>query len=420
MGKSTVAEAFARSEYESYILIDFSNTSSEIKELFDDISDLREFFLKLQLHCNVTLRERRSLIIFDEVQLFPRARQAIKHLVADGRYDYLETGSLVSLHQNVKDILIPSEETRISMHPMDYEEFRWALGNSATFDLLRNWAGHPKALGEKLNRRLLRDFRVYMLTGGMPQAVAEYLEQNDFSRVDRVKREILQLYEEDFHKFDPSGKASVMFDQIPAQLTGNASRYRISSAIPHADYSKVANRVSMLRESMAANLCYRVSDPNAGLSLTLDLARFKLFTADTGLFVTLAFKDKRFAENIIYRKLMGDRLRVNLGYVYENMVAQMLTACGRQLYYHTFPTPDRKHNYEIDFLLSAGDGICPIEVKSSGYKTHASLDSFCAKYRQRIKSRYLVYTKDYAKEQDLVCLPVYLVPLLCEKLSGAL
>lgn len=416
VGKSTIVEDFAKNEYESYILVDFGSASPEVKALFDDYSNLNVFFLNLQLRYNVTLHERHSAIIFDEVQLMPRARQAIKYLVADGRYDYIETGSLISLHKNVKDILIPSEENRLLMHPMDYEEFRWALDDTTTFSILRQWAQHPCPLGDALNRKLMLDFRIYMLVGGMPQAVNEFLETNNFASVDRTKRDILALYEEDFYKFDPSGKAALLFDHIPGQLTGNALRYKISSSVANADFQQIEDSIAELRESMTVNLSYRVGDPNAGLALSQEMDYFKMFTADTGLFVTLAFKDKDFTENIIYRKLMGDKLRVNLGYVYENVVAQMLVAAGFKLYYNTYPTPSGKHNYEIDFLLPVGDKICPIEVKSSSYKTHPSLDDFSRKYSSRIGAKYIVYTKDFSKERDLTYLPVYLVPLLREGL----
>lgn len=412
VGKSTLVEIFAKNEYKSYILIDFGKASARVKALFDDLSDLNYFFLQLQFVYRTTLHVRDSVIIFDEVQLCPKARQAIKYLVADGRYDYIETGSLISLHKNVKDILIPSEESKLSLHPMDYEEFRWALGDTTTFSLLREWMEKPQPFGNAVHRKFMQDFRLYMLVGGMPQAVDEFLESNNIAETDRVKREILALYEDDFHKFDPTGRASSLFDGIPSQLTGNASRYQLSSTIAGAKQSDILEQLSELQESQTVQIAYRSNDPGAGLSLSKDFRHFKLFTADTGLFVTLAFKDKDFTENVIYRKLLGDKLKANLGYVYENMTAQMLTAAGYKLFYHTFPTQTGGHNYKVDFLIPIGDKVCPIEVKSSGYKSHASLDAFCRKYHDRVANPYVVYTKDYAREGNLTYLPIYLLPLL--------
>ena len=377
VGKSTLAKQFAENEYDSYVLIDFSIAPKEITELFDYISDLEYFFMQLQFRLGVSLIEHKSLIIFDEVQICPKARQAIKHLVADGRYDYIETGSLISIRKNVKDIVIPSEEEKMALNPMDYEEFKWALDDTTTIPQLRMLFDKKMSIGDAVTRKLMRDFRIYMVVGGMPQAVSEYLDSHNLQEVDRAKRGIIQLYEDDFYKIDPSGRISSLFDAIPAQLNSNASRYQITSAIgDNADSEKVFQLISELRESHTINMAYHANDPGVGMSLSMDVAKYKMYVADTGLFITLAFKDKDFTENIIYQKLMSDKLDANLGYVYENMVAQMLTASGNKLFYYTFPTETGKHNYEIDFLLSRGNKICPIEVKSSGYKRHASLDAF--------------------------------------------
>lgn len=413
VGKSTLAEEFAKREYESYIMIDFSKASKEVFNLFEDLSDLNYFFLRLQLLYNIQLKERKSVIIFDEVQKQPLARQAIKHLVADHRYDYIETGSLISVKKNVENIVIPSEEQKLFLYPLDYEEFRWALGDTATIPLIKSVFEQRLSLGDDVNRKLIRDFRLYMLVGGMPQAVNAYIEKNDLSAVDRVKRAIIQLYEDDFRKIDPSGRASMLFDAIPAELNKNASRYQVSSVIgDNVSNSVVEQLIAEMKDSMTVNMAYHANDPGAGMSLNMDISRYKMYVADTGLFVTLAFKDKEFTENTIYQKLLSDKLDANLGYLYENVVAQMLRAAGNSLFYYTFPTETGKHNYEIDFLLARENKIRPIEVKSSGYKRHASLDAFCKKFSSRILERYLLYTKDLRKEEQIVYLPVYMAQFL--------
>lgn len=412
VGKSTIAEEFATNEYETHILVDFAACSTEIRDLFNDVSDLNRIFMRLQLEYAVELKERKSVIIFDEVQLAPKARQAIKYLVKDGRYDYIETGSLISIRKNVKDILIPSEEVKLHMFPMDYEEFRWALGDTATIRLLQGCFHDKTSLGDATNRKLMRDFRLYMLVGGMPQAVAAYLETNNLEKVDSVKRSIITLYEDDFNKIDPTGNASKIFRQIPAQLTGNANRYLAWSATDGTRNSALAEILSEIRESMVVNMAYHANDPSAGMALHQDPNKYKMFAGDTGLFVTLAFWDSKFTDNTIYHKLLADKLSTDLGYVYENVVAQMLKASGHELYYYTFPTGSGKHNYEVDFLIADGDKVSPVEVKSSGYKAHTSLDAFCGKFSSRIKNKYLVYTKDMRKDGDVLYLPVYMTMFL--------
>ena len=412
IGKSTIVKAFARNEYDSFIFIDFTKCSQEVKNLFNDVSDLNYIFLRLQLIYGVQLVERKSLIVFDEVQFQPLARQAIKSFVEDRRYDYIETGSLISIRKNTESILIPSEEERICMYPMDYEEFRWALGDAATMPLLRSVWDHPQPLREA-HRKLMRDFRLYMLVGGMPQAVDAFLESNNFEVVDRAKRLILDLYDEDFGKIDPTGKAARIFAAIPAQLNSNASRFQISKVVPGARAENLVELISEMEKSRTVNVSHHSDDPNVGLGSTEELLQYKMFVGDTGLFVTLAFKDKAFTENVIYEHLLSDKLAANLGYLYENVVAQMLTASGNKLFYHVWPTESGKHNYEVDFLLSRGTKIMPIEVKSSSYKTHASLDAFCKKYSSRITNdRYLIYTKDYAHEESVKYIPAYLACFL--------
>lgn len=411
VGKSTLIEEFAKNEYQSYILIDFSETSKEISELFENMMDLNYFFFRLQNLFHVTLIERKSVIIFDEVQLQPLARQAIKHLVKDRRYDYIETGSLLSIKKNVQDILIPSEETRMTLYPLDFDEFRWATGDDATPEFMRQAFEMKRPMGQAVHRKWMRDLRLYMLIGGMPQAVDTYISTNNLQQVDDKKREIIMLYDDDFRKIDASGIASRLFMDIPAQLSSNANRYMISSAIESRATETTNTIIKDMVDSMVVNLTYHANDPNVGLGLTKDYTKYKMFMSDTGLFITLAFWDKDYTENTIYDKLLSDRLSANLGYIYENLVAQMLTASGNSLYYYTFPDGNN-HNYEVDFMLSRGNKIVPIEVKSSGYKTHKSLDNFCAKYPSRIGNRILLYTKDYQQDGSTTCLPIYYTQLL--------
>ena len=361
VGKSTLAEEFARREYESYILIDFTETAQEVRDLFEDISDLDSLLFQLQYHYNTRLKERKSVIIFDEVQECPLARQAIKKLVKDHRYDYIETGSLISIKKKTKNIRIPSEETRVEMYPMDYEE---------------------------------------------------YLDTNNLSAVDKVKREIIELYADDFRKIDPTGKATRMFYAVPGQLNKNASRYQISSVIEQGKQDRVEELLQDMEDSKVVLFSHHADDPNVGLSLHEDMGRYKMFLNDTGLFITLAFWDKDVTENVIYQKLLSDKLSADLGYVYENIVAQVLTATGNKLFYHTWPTESGKHNYEVDFLLSRGAKLWPLEVKSSGYKSHASLDAFCKKFSARVGERFLVYTKDYRKDGATTLLPVVMTMML--------
>ena len=410
VGKSTLVEQFAKNEYESYILIDFNEASDEVKSLFNNLMNKDFIFLQLQALYNVVLKERKSVIIFDEVQKCPLARQAIKYLVKDGRYDYIETGSLISIKKNTKGITIPSEEERVTLYPMDYEEFHWALGDEATVPLLRTFYEKRLPL-DKAHRDKMRDFRLYMLVGGMPQAVNTYIETNNFSLVDHTKRGIINVYRDDFQKLDPSGRLETLFMEIPSQLSQTNNRYKPYSVLGEVDDDKLLELLKDLEDSKTTLFSYHSNDPNVGMSLTKDISKFKIFCADTGLFVTLAFWDKDHTENVIYQKLLNDKFSTNLGYVYENIIAQVLAAAGNKLFYYTWPK-DETHNYEIDFLLSRGSKICPIEVKSSGYKTHASLDAFYKKFSARILQRYLVYTKDLRKEEDIEMLPVFLTMFL--------
>lgn len=410
VGKSTLVEQFAKNEYESYILIDFNEASAEVKSLFDNLMNLDFIFLQLQSLYNVVLKKRKSVIIFDEVQNCPLARQAIKYLVKDGRYDYIETGSLISIKKNTKNITLPSEEERVTLHPMDYEEFRWAMGDEASVPLLRTFYEKKLPL-EQSFRDKIRDFRLYMLIGGMPQAVSTYIETNNFSLVDSAKRGIIQIYRDDFQKLDPTGRLETLYMEIPSQLSQSVNRYKPYSILGNVDRDKLMEMMKNLEDSKTTLFSYHSNDPNVGMSLTKELSKYKIFCADTGLFVTLAFWDKDYTENDIYQKLLNDKLSTNLGYIYENMIAQMLAASGNKLFYYTWPR-DATHNYEIDFLLSKGSKLYPIEVKSSGYSTHKSLDAFCEKYSSRVGERYLIYTKDFRKDGATTLLPVFMTMFL--------
>ena len=346
---------------------------------FYDIGNLNIFFLRLQAETGITLYEHESLIIFDEVQLFPKARQSIKHLIYDGRYSYLETGSLISIKKNVKDILIPSEEMKIEIYPMDYEEFCDATGSN--YKLLEQIFDCNTAIGQATNRKLMRDLRIYMAVGGMPQAVEAYINGKNFSEIDMIKRQIISLYEEDFKKIDASGRISALYHSIPVQLSKDTKKYRITTAIRKRNNTK-------------------------------DFNSYKLYLSDTGLFVTLMFIDRPVTENDIYAKLLSDKLPANLGYLYENLVAQMIAASGRELYYHTWEKDDSTHYYEVDFLISEGNKINAFEVKSSGSGNHESIREFCRKFSQNINKAYLISQKDAGKEKDLLLRPFYLMPFL--------
>ena len=412
IGKSTVVEQFAQREYRSYILIDFNKAGKDVQQLFgENIEDLDYLFLYLQSKYHKTLYARESVIIFDEVQQCPKARQAIKYLVADGRYDYIETGSLISIKKSTSSITIPSEEDRIEMFPMDYEEFRWALGDKATIPLLQQTLEKNISMGDELNRSRMRDLRLYMLVGGMPQAVNAYLETKNMKVVDDAKRKIIKLYEDDFRKLDKTGKLGRLFLSIPAQLSRGVSRFTPTSVIKGVPTETMEDLLISLEDSKTVNICYHADDPNVGLSLEENRGRFKMYVCDTGLMVTLCFWDKKFTDNVIYDKLLSDKLSVNLGYVYENLVAQMLRAAGNKLFYYTWKK-DEKHNYEVDFLLSRGSKLWPLEVKSEGYSSHSSLDAFCKKFSSRIDKRILIYTKDLRKDEQTILLPVYMTGLL--------
>lgn len=414
VGKTTIAEEFAKNEYESYIKIDFSDITEEVRAVFQNISRLDLFFLALQTYTGIELIERKSVIIFDEIQLYPKARQAIKHLVADGRYDYIETGSLISIKKNVKDILIPSEEHRIAVYPMDYEEFLWATGKSA--NPLRMAYQSNLSLGNALNRSAMRDFRIYMAVGGMPQAVDAYIKKNNFDAVDRIKREIIDLYMEDLKKIDPSGRMSNIFKDIPSQLAAKKKRFMISSATGKRKNLADEERLFDLIDSKIVIPCYHITKPSPSLSQTKEYDKFKLYVADIGLFTTMLFNDTEQPREDIYKKLLSDKLDADLGYLYENVVAQIIKANGRDLYFHTWRKENSTHSYEIDFLVTSKNKVVPIEVKSSSTRNHESIEKFSVKYSQYVGNRYLVSQKDVDSEGMLKLKPIYMMEFIMEDL----
>lgn len=406
VGKSTLAEEFARKEYRSYVLIDFSEENKEINSLFEDLSDVNRLLRGLQLQTGVEFHERDTAIIFDEVQRFPRARESIRMLVRDGRYDYIETGSLISIRRNVKDIRIPSEEERMKLHPMDFEEFLWANGNR-TYRLLEQDLDSRKPLPDALHRKMMVRFNEYLAVGGMPQAVKLFVDGRSYQEIDRVKRGIIDLYMEDFHKMDPTGLLGMCFASIPSELSRQSNRFRIKGRIVRNEMKRISEMV----DSQTVQQSMHVNDPRVGLPMTLEQGMFKMFLEDTGLFITLCFRDREFSDNTIYTSLIGGKLPANLGYVYENAVAQELTAAGYRLFYHTFPK-DPKHNYEIDFVIPSGKKVCPVEVKSSDIRSHVSLDAFMLKHKSDVKRGIIISTKNLKEEDGVVFLPIYMTGLI--------
>ena len=416
VGKSYIAEEFAKNEYKSYILVDFGNVPNDVLHLFaQESSDLDLFFAKLSAFYGIKLFKRDSLIVFDEVQQFPRARQLIKYLVADGRYDYLETGSLIRLKKNVQDIIIPSEEERIEMFPMDFEEFLWAMGDTVTVPLIKACFESKKPLGQALHRKIMNDFRQYVLVGGMPQSVAAYLNGKDFEASDMAKRRILKLYHDDVSKFAEGyeDKVFALFDGIPAQLSKKEKKYKLSSLGKKARFRSYEDSFVWLNESMIVNTCFNATDPNVGLALSADHSTQKCYMADTGLLVTQTFMDKAFTENGLYRAILFDKLSINEGMIMENVVAQMLRTNGHKLYFYSrSDATNRKNDMEIDFLITEGKKICPIEVKSNNYVSHSSLDKFRDKFSSKIGNSYILYSKDVIVKDGIIHLPIYMAMFL--------
>ncbi|MBQ4512573.1 MAG: ATP-binding protein [Anaerolineaceae bacterium] len=416
VGKSYIAESFAGNEYKSHILIDFANIPDEILNLFEHESyDLDLFFAKLSAFYSTRLYPRESLIIFDEIQQFPRARQLIKYLVADGRYDYLETGSLIRIKKNTANIVIPSEEEHIEMFPLDFEEFLWAMEDDASFFLIKNCFDTLKPLGQALHRKIMNDFRQYVLVGGMPQSILAYLDGKDFEASDEAKRNIIRLYREDISKF-ASGyedKVYAVFDKIPAQLTRKEKKYKLSEINKNARFFSYEESFIWLNEAMVINTCYNATDPNVGLALSADHSTQKCYMADTGLLVTLSFMDKDYTNNSLYKAVLFDRIDINEGMIMENAAAQMLRTSGHRLYFYSrSDNLNRENHMEIDFLITKDNKISPIEVKSSNYRSHASLDKFRNKFSSTLGTSYILYPKDVMIKDNILHLPLYMAPFL--------
>ena len=416
VGKSYIVEAFAKAQYKSYILIDFGNTPQDVLDIFaNDSADLDMFFAKLSSFFRTTLYRRESLIIFDEVQQYPRARQLIKYLVADGRYDYIETGSLIRLKKNVQDIIIPSEEDHMEMFPLDFEEFLWAMGDETTYPLIRKCFESKTPLGAPLHRKIMNDFRQYLIVGGMPQSVLAYLNGKDFEASDVAKRRILRLYREDVAKFAEGyeDKVFAVFDNIPGQLSKKEKKYKLSSLGKQARFRSFKSSFVWLNEAMVVNACFNATDPNVGLALSADNATQKCYMADTGLLVTHTFKDKNYTDNELYRAILFDKLNINEGMIVENAVAQMLRLHRERLYFYSrSDSQNRENHMEVDFLITEGKKIAPIEVKSGNYRSHASLDKFRRHFTSVIGDSYILYTKDVMIKDGIIHLPLYMAELL--------
>jgi predicted AAA+ superfamily ATPase len=416
IGKSTVALEFAKNEYDDHLVVDFAKVGPNIRELFlNGLDDLTTFFRNLFLFTKKKPKKGRMVIIFDEIQLFPLARQAIKYLVQDGRYDYIETGSLISIKKNTKDILIPSEEYRIKMYPMDFEEFLWATGDEVTMDVARDAFNAGKGVGGHAHHEIMKSFRTYMAVGGMPQAVASFVAGETYAQIDFVKRNILALYEEDLEKHDSENNenASIVFKHLPEQLNRKNPIFKMSAIDKNARYKNYISAFNFIRESMIGNICTNVTVPDVAMELYRKSERFKLYMGDTGLLVTQIIKMQKSDE--LYQSLIADKLGINQGMIFENVVAQMLRAKGDDLFFHEFSAvgdDGKEKKFEMDFLLVRKNKICPIEVKSSSYRQHKSLDAFAEKYRLRIPQKYIVYTKDYQQVDDVTYIPIYMVPCI--------
>jgi len=409
-GKSFISAQFAKNEYKSFIIVDFSLEDFSVLELFNSgFSDLDEFYTKLQFIYNIKLYNRGSLIIFDEVQLFPKARQSIKHLVADGRYDFIETGSLISLKQNVQDILIPSEEESITLYPLDFEEFLWALGDEISIPFIKEKFDAFKALDEVTHKTMLKKFRTYVLVGGMPQAVLKYIETKDFEAVDNIKKNILNLYRKDVGKFAGNNLSKVLniFDEIPGNLSRHDKKFSLASLNKEAKFRDYEDSFIWLKEAMITNCCFRVTDPSVGMGLTMDSSYMKNYMMDTGLLITLAFYNHKFLDNKLYKALLEDKLNINEGMITENVVAQILKTNGHELFFYS-TIDDSKHRVEVDFILRDNNKVTAVEVKSSNFRKHKSLDVLKEKHKKKIGKSYIVYTKNLKKVDDIYCIPLYM------------
>jgi hypothetical protein len=417
IGKSTICEEFAKNEYKSYILIDFAKKDATVENYFlQYMNDLDTFFMMLSTYYGKKLVNRQSLIIFDEVQMFPQARAAIKYLVADGRYDYLETGSLISVHENIKDIVIPSEERSINMYPLDFEEFAWALGEEPLIEYIRKCFDEKIPLDRGLHEKAMLLFKQYMLVGGMPKPVVLFVSGGkDFNAVDIEKRDILKLYRNDIMKINSQYRSKVLtiFDQIPGLLSQHEKRIIFKNVQDGSYAEQYSDTFFWLSNSMISNECFLCNDPNVGLSINESRAYVKCYLGDTGLLLSHAFDENELLDSQVYSQILNDKLSINEGMLYENAIAQMLTANGHKLYFYTHYSEEKHRNdIEIDFILSnnskAKYKMYPIEVKSGKRYTTSSLLKFRDKYKQRIGECYIIHPKNLAVKDDILCIPPYM------------
>ena len=420
VGKSYIVKEFAQKEYESYILIDFNKTNKNIKALFEDyLDDLDTFFMYLSNYTSTKLHERKSVIVFDEVQQYPKARAAIKYLVEDGRYDYIEIGSLISIKKNVEDIVIPSEEEHIKMFPMDFEEFLWAMGNDMLMPFIRKNFEEKKPMGQLMHRKAMDYFRQYLIVGGMPQAVSKYVETRDFDLTDKVKRQIIDLYRNDISKYARGYdlKVKSIFEEIPSQLQKHEKKFRLSALKEGARFRNYETAFFWLDDAMIVNSCYNTTEPSVGLKLNKETSTMKCYMADTGLLISHAFDENDIVSEDLYKKIMLDKLEMNSGMIIENIVAQMLRTAGHKLYFYSNNTEDKESRMEIDFLIAKNKvtsrhNISPIEVKSSTRYTLTSLRKCISKYNSFLAKPYVIHTADLKEGENILFLPVYMVPLL--------
>lgn len=421
VGKSYIVEKFAKENYKSYIIIDFNKISNDVKNLFEQyLNDMDNLFLYLSNYFNITLYKRESLIVFDEVQLYPKARSAIKYLVEDGRFDYIETGSLMSIKKNIENILIPSEEEHIEMYPMDFEEFLWALDNDNIMNLIKKCYQEKQPLGQAMHRKAMDYFRQYMIVGGMPQAVNEYVNTKDFNKVDKIKRNILNLYRQDIgkHAGGYNLKVESIFDEIPAQLQKHEKKFKLASISKEARFREYEDAMFWLKDAMIINPCYNSTEPSIGLKLNTDFMTLKCYMADTGLLISHSFDENGIMAEEIYKKILFDKLEFNEGMIIENIVAQMLVAAGHKLYFYSNSSKkDSTSRMEIDFLIAKSKisnrhNISPIEVKSSKNYTTSSLKKFITKYNKQLYIPYIIHTGDFKEENGITYLPIYMTLLL--------
>jgi len=420
IGKSTVAEEIGKKEYKSYILIDFNKASKMIKDAFNDLNDLDLFFSTLQIEYKKRLYRRESLIIFDEVQKYPKAREAIKYLVEDGRFDYIETGSLISIKENVEDITIPSEERKLKMYPLDFEEFCHYLGEDILLEYIEECYKKEIPLDSEYHKKAMRLFKEYMLVGGMPKAVLEYVKNGkDFYAADVEKRDILQLYRDDIKKVNSKYniRVSALFENIPGYLSTHEKRIVLNQIENDGRFNNYVDPIFWLEDSMICNVCYKCNDPSVGLALNKNDSYAKCYMGDTGLLVSLAFSENELSDSELYKQIMNDKLSLNKGMIYENAISQIIASTGRKLYFYTRYSVDKHRNdIEIDFIISneskTNYKINPIEVKSSKNYSTSSLIEFSKIYKKKIDKSIIVHPKNYSKEGDTIKIPPYMLQCL--------